>query len=114
MPPRKKQGRIIPNLHIKPISTATPVDIILEADVLVDLVHSEVLPAIEQALKTRKTVATLFQINSTDAYLELPRASWINAIDKSIAYNSQKERYELCNELTTLKSKLNKSVQQAM
>jgi len=112
MPPRKKTGRTIPNLHIKPYSLGMPPEMLLEAEVLVDLVYTEVLPAIQDALKTRKSSATLFRINSTDAHLELPKASWISAIDKSISYNSQKEKYELCKELTTLKSKLNRSNKQ--
>lgn len=112
MPSRKKQGRIIPNLHIEPYLNSYTVDNILEIDTIVNIVHSEVLPAIEQAVKGKKTVATLFQINSTDAYLELPKTSWIRAIDKSITYNSHRERYEVCKELTTLKLKLNKTNKQ--
>lgn len=112
MPPRKKQGRIIPNLHIKPYTPGMPPEMLLESEVLVDLVYSEVLPAIQDALKARKSFATLFRINSTDAHLELPKSSWISAIDKCISYNSQKEKYEVCNELTTLKTKLNRSDKQ--
>ena len=109
MPPKKKTRRVTPNLNIRPYWPDTPVEALLQAETLVELVYTEVLPAIEEAIKTKKTSATLFQINSTDAYLELPRASWINAIDSCILYLSQKEKYEVCEELAALKTKLNKA-----
>jgi rRNA-processing protein FCF1 len=109
MTSKKRTTRVIPNLKIYPLSTTTPVDLILEAEVLVELVHTEVLPAIQQALKAKKNAATLFEINSSDSYIELPKSEWVTAIDSCISYYSKKERYELCTELTTLKSKLTTS-----
>lgn len=105
---KKTTKRKVPNLNIHPIEI-TPPEAIVQADVVVELVHGEVLPAIQEALKSKKSSAVLFQINSSDAYLELPKSEWLTAIDTSISHFSQKEKYELCNELSVLKSKLNKS-----
>jgi hypothetical protein len=109
MSPKKRTTRVIPDLRIYPLSVTTPIEVILEAEVLVELVYTEVLPAIQQAIKAKKATATLFQINSTDAYVELPKSEWVTAIDSCISYYSTKEKYELCTELSTLKSKLNTS-----
>ena len=108
---KKKTARVIPNLNIYPLDSA-PVEAILQAEVLVELVHREVPIAIQQAINSKKSTAVLFQINSSDAYLELPKSEWISAIDTSILHYSQKEKYELCKELTTLKSKLPQSDKQ--
>lgn len=109
MSPKKRTTRVTPNLKIYPLSITTPAEAILETEVFVEAVYAEVLPAIQQAIKTRKSTATLFQINSTDAYAELPKSEWIPAIDSSITYYSKKENYEVCTELTTLKTKLTTS-----
>lgn len=109
MTSKKRTTRVIPDLRIYPLSTTTPVEALLQAEVLVELVYTEVLPAIQQALKTNKSTATLFQINSLNAYTELPKSEWVTAIDSCISYYSKKEKYELCTELSTLKSKLTTS-----
>ena len=109
MTSKKRTTRTVPNLRIYPLSVTTPVEALLEAEVLVELVHLEVLPAIQQAIKAKKSTAILFQINSSDAYTEIPKSEWVTAIDSCISYYSKKERYELCTELTTLKSKLTTS-----
>jgi hypothetical protein len=108
---KKKTARVIPNLNIYPLDSA-PVEAILHAEVLVELVHREVLPSIQQALQSKRATAILFQINSSDAYLELPKSEWQSAIDTSILHYSQKEKYEVCNELNMLKSKLPQSNKQ--
>ena len=59
MSSKKRTKRVIPNLKIYPLSVTTPVELILEAEVLVELVHTEVLPAIQQAIKARKSTACL-------------------------------------------------------
>lgn len=106
MTSKKRTTRVIPNLKIYPLSVTTPVEALLEAEVLVDLVYTEVLPAIQQAVKSKKSTATLFQVNSSDTYMELPKSEWVTAIDSCISYYSTKEKYELCTELNTLKTKL--------
>ena len=101
----KKKARVIPNVNIYPIDDI-PAEMLVKIDLLVSTVHDEVLPAINQAIKGKKSTATLFQINFTDAYLELLKSEWAGAIDSSIEYFSKKENYEVCGELTALKSKL--------
>jgi len=109
MSSKKRTTRVTPNLRIYPLSATTPVEAILDTEVFVEAIYAEVLPAIQQAIKSKKSTATLIQINSSDNYAELPKSEWVTAIDSCISYYSVKEKYELCTELTTLKSKLNRS-----
>lgn len=108
---KKKTGRIIPNVNIYPLEIA-PVDAIAQADVVLEIVHTELLPAIKQAIKSKRTSAVLFQINSSDAYVEIPKTEWLKAIDKNIAYFTKKEKYEVCSDLTTLKTNLKEADKQ--
>jgi len=108
---KKKAGRVIPNVNIYPLEV-TPVEAIVQADVIVDVVHTELLPAIKQAIRGKRTSAVLFQINSSDAYVEIPKTEWEKAIDRNIAYFTKKEKYEVCSDLTTLKTSLKQSDKQ--
>ena len=97
--------RKVPNINIHPLIDV-PVDTLLASETLVEVIYREVLPSIRESIRTRKKVATLFQVNSSEIYVELPKSEWLNAIERSILYYSEKEVFGICNELTMLKSKL--------
>lgn len=101
-PPRK-----IPILDIYPIEGITP-ESISESTQFIAFLYTETPKAIQEAIRTRKQVATLFEINNQDVYLEIEKKDWCAAIDKCIVYQSEKEQYELCSELQDIKTKISK------
>lgn len=105
---KKISPRKVPILNIYPIERATP-ESISESSQLTTFLYTETPKAIQEAIRTRKQVATLFQINNQDAYLEIEKRDWCAAIDKCIVYQSEKEQYELCTELQDIKIKIGKS-----
>lgn len=105
---KKVSPRKIPILNIYPLKGASP-EVLFETYHLKTFVYTETPKAIEEALRTRKQVATLFQVNNQDAFIEIQKEDWSTAIDKCIAYQSEKEQYELCSELQDIKTKIGKS-----
>ena len=108
---KKKKSRVVPNVNIYPIEQV-PAEALASINLLIDTVHDEVYPAIDQAIKDRKSTAVLFQINFTNAYLELPKSEWEKAINSSIEHYSSKEKYEICSKLAALKAKIQTKKQQ--
>ena len=104
---KRSETRKVPNLNVYPIDNV-PVDRILESTTLVEFVYIETPEAIKAAIKSKKATATLFQINNSEAYLEIPKSEWVAAIDSCMTYFMEKERYEVCTELKQLRSKLEK------
>jgi hypothetical protein len=102
---KKKESRKIPSLNVYPIEGVTS-KVLLESEYIVDFVYAETIIAIKEAYSAKKSSATLFQINGQDAFVEIVKADWKPALDKCITYFSGKEKYELCSELQTLKSKI--------
>ena len=103
---KKKEVRRIPSLNIIPL-VGISVETLLQADQIVDFIYAETYIAIKEAIETKKTIATLFQINEQDSYSELDKSQWQSALDSCIKYYTKSERYELCSHLQSLKSKIN-------
>ena len=105
---KKVSSRKVPILNIYPIEGATS-ESISESSQLMTFLYTETPKAIQEAIRTRKQVATLFQISNQDAFVEIQKEDWCSALDKCIAYQSEKEQYELCTELQDIKAKISKS-----
>jgi hypothetical protein len=74
--------------------------------ILKELVMKEVPAAIEEAIKSRSTFASLFEINDTFSFVEIHKRDWINALECCLVYNVQKEDYEQCSKITKLINQL--------
>jgi hypothetical protein len=105
---KKVSSRQIPLLDVYHLQGATPEEI-CESEQFRDFLYTETPQAIQEALRTRKQVATIFQIHGKDVTLEIEKEDWSGAIDQCITYQSGKEQYELCSELRDIKSKITKS-----
>lgn len=99
---RKKQTRRIPNLNVYPLENLTA-ERILQSETFTELVRLEVSVAIREAMELKKTVATLFQINSSEVYIEIPKSEWPSALESCIEYFSDFENFEVCDDLQKLK-----------
>lgn len=105
---KKVSPRQIPILNIYPIDGVPP-EVISESLQLMKFIYTETPKAIKEAIRTKKQSATVFQVNNQDAYLEIGKEDWEKAIDTCIVYYSEKEKYEMCSELQSIKDSIPKS-----
>lgn len=101
----KKEIRKIFNLHVQPLES-TPTDRILQSQELVHAVYEQACIAIQDAMKSRKKTATLFEVNQSSDFIEIERKDWCNALQQCIEYYSRKEDFEQCIKLQEVKSRL--------
>ena len=104
-------SRKVPILNMHSVERVDS-EVLSETYQLKTFVYTETPKAIEEALRTRKQVATLCQINNQDAFIEIQKEDWCIAIDRCIAYQSEKEQYELCSELRDIRARIDKSKKQ--
>jgi DNA primase len=93
--------RNIPKAVFEPWDGLVAADL-LEAPPLVELVKKEAPKAIRDALNNRKTLATLFQVNHSEHYIDIPTPYWIAALEECIKYLIEEQRYEECKEIKKL------------
>lgn len=105
---KKVTSRQVPLLDVFNLQGATPEEI-CESEQFSTFLYTITPQAIEEAIRTRKQVATLFQIHGKEVVVEIEKEDWSKAIDQCIEYQSRKEEYELCSELRDIKSKIPKS-----
>ena len=94
-------ARKIPRALFEPVEEMRAAEL-EETEALLNLVKKETPLAIEEAFKANKTFATLFEINSTGMYIDIPKTQWIPALERCIAYKLEEEKFEDCIELKNL------------
>ena len=99
--------RKIPRALFEPMSDILASDLI-ENGALLGLVKREAPSAIEEAFKAKKTFATLFEINTTGMFLDIPKNYWIPALEQCIAYNLEEEKFEDCVSIKNLIEQIRK------
>ena len=99
--------RKIPRALFEPMSAMLASDL-EENEILLSLVKKEAPAAIEEAFKAKKTFATLFEINTTGMYLDIPKNYWIPALEQCIAYNLEEEKFEECISIKNLIEEIRK------
>ena len=97
--------RTIPKAMFQPFEGLTTAEL-LENEALRQLIKLETYPAIEEAVQNKKTFATLFQINTTGYYIDIPKQYWIPALEECIKYNLAEEKFEDCVEIKKLIDKI--------
>lgn len=93
--------RQIPKAIFEPWEGLTAEDL-LNTPQLVKLVKKETPLAIKDAHTNKKTFATLFQINHSENYLDIPKPYWIPALEECIKYLIEEQKYEECRDLKKL------------
>lgn len=81
---------------------------LLDNEALITMIKRETPLAIEEAFKQRKTFATLFEIGGTDFFLDLPKQSWISALESCIAFKLEEEEFEDCIAIKNLIEQIRK------
>jgi hypothetical protein len=100
--------RIIPRALFEPFSGLQASDL-LESETLLSLIRNETPYAIEEAFKSRKTFATIFEVNTTGYYLDVPKIYWIAALEECIKLNITEDHFEECIKLTKLIENIKKA-----
>jgi hypothetical protein len=99
--------RIIPRAMFQPLEGLTAAQL-HDSKPLVGLVRKEVYPAIQEAHQNKKTFATLFEVNSTGYYLDIPKQYWIAALEECIKFNLEEEKFEDCIKIKKLIDEIKK------
>lgn len=76
---------------------------------LTNLIKKETPLAIEEAFNAKKTFATIFEINTTGHYLDIPKMYWIQALEECIKLYIVEERFEECISINNLIEKIKKA-----
>lgn len=93
--------RIIPRAMFQPLEETTTAQLI-ESEPFKELVRKETFAAIEEAFQNKKTFATLFEINTTGNYIDIPKQYWVEALEECIKYNLTDEKFEECLKIKNL------------
>jgi hypothetical protein len=82
------------------------------SEILKELLKNEVPKSIQLAHESKKIFASVFEINSTGAYLEIHRNHWIPALETVILWRIESDReedYKMCAKLRDLIVKIRES-----
>lgn len=63
------------------------------------LIKSQAPEAIRLAYEHNKKFATIFEINDSNCYVELPKKSWVNALETCLLWYVEDEDYEMCTKI---------------
>lgn len=99
--------RIIPRAMFQPLDGLTA-DQLYDNKPLVNLVRNEVYPAIEEAFQNKKTFATIFEVNSTGYFIDIPKQYWVAALEECIKFNLEEEKFEDCVRIKELIDRIKK------
>lgn len=100
--------RVIPRALFEPLNGVQASDLI-DNPPLLNLIKTETPPAIEEAFRAKKTFATIFEVNTTGYYVDIPRMYWIPALEQCIKLHLVDEKYEECLKLNNLIDEIKQS-----
>jgi hypothetical protein len=99
--------RQIPNLQFNINGEGEPdYSIIAENEAIRDIVYSQTILGIREAINRKTKHAKIVEINSTGQYLTVEKIDFELALENSIHYYEVIEDYETCAEIVKLKNKL--------
>lgn len=93
--------RTIPRAIFQPLEGLKASDL-KDNELLFKLVKKETYPAIQEAFEGRKTFATLFEVNTSGQYIDIPKQYWVNALEECIKFNLVDEKFEECLKIKKL------------
>ena len=94
--------RLIPRALFEPIIGLQASDL-TDNEILLNLIAVEKLVGeFFKAFKAKKTFATIFEVNASGYFLDIPKMYWIDALEECIKLNLQDEHFEECIKLKDL------------
>lgn len=103
------ETRQIPRALFEPLENLET-DELLVNPVFLNLIKKETVPAIQAAVTNKKTFATLFEINRTGLYIDIPKQGWIPALEQCIKFLLEEEKFEDCIAIKKLIDEIKKPV----
>jgi hypothetical protein len=100
--------RTIPRAIFEPIIGLQASDL-TSNEILLNLIKNETPLAIEEAFKAKKTFATIFEVNASGYFLDIPKMYWVDALQECIKLNLIEESYEECLRLNNLIEEIKKT-----
>lgn len=101
--------RRIPRALFEPLEEVTASELAVN-EALINLIKKETFPAIEEAFRHKKTFATLFEINNTGLFIDIPKQYWIQALEQCINFMLEDERFEECIPIKVLIDEIKKPI----
>lgn len=101
--------RKIPRALFEPLEEIVAAEL-TDNEAFINLIKKETIPAIQAAFKNRKTFATLFEVNRTGYYIDIPKQYWITALEECINFLLEDEKFEECVEIKKLIDDIRKPV----
>jgi hypothetical protein len=71
-----------------------------------EIVIEEVIVAIKEAIKTKKTSISLFEVANSGYYIELKKEQFKPSLENALEYFLEKEEYNRCAECRDLINKI--------
>jgi prophage antirepressor-like protein len=100
-----KIKRKIPSLNIN-LEPGASVEMLTSIPQFNKAVLSEVLPSIKHGIESKKDVATLFELNNSNVFLDIPKTHWKKSLQNVLKFYEDQEDYNKCIECRDLISKL--------
>jgi len=75
---------------------------IVKSQQFLDMLKERTPIAIEDAHKSNKIFATLFEINDSTSYIEIHKNNWISALESILAMYVTQEDYDTCKKIAWL------------
>jgi hypothetical protein len=101
--------RKIPRALFEPLENIRASDLI-DNEALLSLLKKETVLAIQEAYRSKKTFATLFEINTSGMYIDIPKQYWVPALEQCINFMLEDERFEECIPIKVLIDEIKKPV----
>ena len=64
--------------------------------------------SIYEAHTANKQYASIFEINSSDNYIEIPKKDWVQALETCIMWHLESEDYEKCSKIKDISAEIQK------
>jgi Rps23 Pro-64 3,4-dihydroxylase Tpa1-like proline 4-hydroxylase len=85
----------IPNLTIK-IHEGIDFNEVSQNEHVKEIVYSSVFEGIQEAAQGNKKEATILELNSSGAFILIPKENWNKSLEKAKEFYIQSEDYETC------------------
>ena len=103
--------RVIPNIKViipeNVDLSLLNLNLISENQNVVDLIIPSAFNGIKEAVSRKWKQAKICEINSTGTYVTVEKDKFSDLLDNILPYYVDREEYEICSEIITLKNKIN-------
>jgi hypothetical protein len=81
------------------------------SEVFVQMLKIQVPEKIEEAFKSKNEVATIFEINASSHFIDIPKSEWVKALETCLIWYGKEEDYKTCIKLRDLIVEIKKTIE---